>query len=224
MKRGYDMSTVVMRGPATTRLRTGPGTGLEEDTTLDWERMEGWSPDEVEWYLMGPFDGEVPGLVRRIRRILDVSQRGLAALLDVSQSVVARWETGRTSPRAAVLLRLLRMAKVGVELHDRRTGEEVEPMRDDGARDRGGRRFPAHVDLRVTGWWMPREAMWLGTMKPWQDRSRRLRVPGVTYHLRGRKRVLRDVRGTPVDHPSDRQHVAEAIHLDEVREERWRRH
>jgi transcriptional regulator with XRE-family HTH domain len=52
----------------------------------------------------------LPGMIRRVRRILDVSQRGLAALLKVSQSVVARWETGRTSPRARVVEQLLRMA------------------------------------------------------------------------------------------------------------------
>ncbi|RYB93272.1 XRE family transcriptional regulator [Nocardioides oleivorans] len=217
------MSTVVMRGPATTRLRTGPGTGLEEETELDWERMEGWTTDEVEWWLMGPFDGEVPGLVRRIRRILDVSQRGLAALIGVSQSVVARWETGRTSPRAAVLLRLLRMAEVGVELHDVPSGEEVEPMRDDGARDLGGRRFPAHVDLKVTGWWTPKDSLSDGSWPRWTKVSRSRETVRVRYHLKAWKRIFRDVHGTPVDHPSDQQHVAEAHHMDEAREERLRR-
>ena len=54
--------------------------------------MVNWSEAEREWWWMGPFAGQVPGLVRRVRRILDVSQRGLAALLGVSQSVVARWD------------------------------------------------------------------------------------------------------------------------------------
>ena len=108
------------------------------DAEFDWMEMEGWTDEEVEYYLMGPFDGGIPGLVRRIRRILDVSQRGLAAVLEVSQSVVARWETGRTSPRASVLLHLLRLAGLQVKLHNTETGEEVEPMRDDGARDRPG--------------------------------------------------------------------------------------
>ena len=120
---------------------------------------------------MGPFDGEVPGLVRRVRRILDVSQRGLAALLGVSQSQVARWETRRTSPRASVLVEMLRLARLRVRLHDAETGKEVEPMRDDGARDRARRRYPAHVDLRVTGWWMPRDAMMTAQDLRWQARS-----------------------------------------------------
>lgn len=217
------MSTVVMRGPATTRLRTGPGTGLEEDTTLDWERMEGWTTEEVEWWLLGPFDGEIPGLVRRVRRILDVSQRGLAALVGVSQSVVARWETGRTSPRAAVLMRLLRMAKVVTEFHHEDSGQEVEPMRDDGARDRAGRRFPAHADPKVTGWWAPRDSLSDGSWPRWWELSRRREAPAVRYHLTRWKRILRSVHGIPVDHASDQQNLAEAIHLDEVREERRRR-
>lgn len=101
-------------------------------TEKDWAQMDGWTAGEVAWYVMGPFDGEVPGLVRRIRRILDVSQRGLAAALGVSQSVVARWETGRTSPRASVLQRLLGMAGLRTSFHEQESGEVVEPMRDDG--------------------------------------------------------------------------------------------
>ena len=47
---------------------------------VDDDRIdETWTEDEIGWYLMGPFDGKIPGLVRRVRRILDVSQRGLAA-------------------------------------------------------------------------------------------------------------------------------------------------
>jgi transcriptional regulator with XRE-family HTH domain len=110
--------------------RTDEGEQME--TEFDWQQMEGWSAEEVEWYLMGPFDGGIPGTVRRVRRVLDVSQRGLAALLGVSQSVVARWETGRTSPRASVLQHLLRLAGLGSRMTDIETGEEVEPMRDDG--------------------------------------------------------------------------------------------
>lgn len=189
---------------------------------VDPDAMEDWTEAELEDYLIGPFDGGIPGLLRRIRRTLDVSQRGLAALLGISQSQVARWETRRTSPRADVLLELLRLAKLRVSLHDEETGEAVEPMRDDGARDRGRRRYPAHVDLDVTGWWMPRDAMMTGQVPWWRARSRRWWMPSVRYH-RARKHILRNVRGTPVDHPARHQLVAEALHLDEVREERQRR-
>jgi len=191
-------------------------------TRVDPAEMEDWTEAEVEHYLMGPFDGEVPGLVRRVRRILDVSQRGLAALLGVSQSQVARWETRRTSPRACVVVEMLRLARLRVRLHDGATGKEVEPMRDDGARDRARRRYPAHVDLRVTGWWMPRDAMMTAQDLRWQARSRRWQVPAVRYRHRRWRHIFRRVRGMPVDHPARHQLVAEAYHLDELREERRR--
>ena len=187
-------------------------------TTWDFEAT--WTKEEWDWYCMGPIGGEIPGLVRRIRRVLDVSQRGLAALLEVSQSVVARWETGRTSPRARVLQQLLTMAGLRASFHSSESGEEVEPMRNDGGRDRAGRRHPAHVDLRVIGWWAPRDAGSTGDIPWWQQRSRARRDPFVTYrtdpHLR---RVERMVFGTPDDHPSIRQLAAEAEHLDERREQ-----
>lgn len=182
---------------------------------------ETWTEDEIGWYLMGPFDGKIPGLVRRVRRILDVSQRGLAALLEVSQSVVARWETGRVSPRASVLHALLRMARLTVELHDE-DGAEVTPMRDDGGRDQGGRRFPAHVDLTVRGWWVPRRVQsTMADYSLWTHRSRARKNPQVRFRtcpvLRSIERML---YGTPDDHPALLQLVAEAVHLDDVRADR----
>ena len=195
--------------------------GMPMDAEFDWMAMEGWTDEEVEVYLMGPFAGGIPGLVRRIRRTLDVSQRGLAAVLDVSQSVVARWETGRTSPRASVLLHLLKLARLRVKLHSTETGEEVEPMRDDGARDRAGRRYPAHVDLSVTGWWVPRRAHSSADFLSWRQRSRARRDPAIRFHT-SLKLLYRLLDGTPVDHPSLTQLRAEAVHLDEVREQRRR--
>ncbi|MBC2934789.1 helix-turn-helix domain-containing protein [Nocardioides sp. zg-1228] len=195
-------------------------------TTEEWDAECEWTDDEVEWYLMGPFDGGVPGLVRRIRRILDVSQRGLAAMIGVSQSVVARWETGRTSPRVSVMQHLLGLAGLGSTVHDADSGEVVEPMRDDGARDRGGRRYPAHVDLKATGWYVPRGLECTPEPARWRRASRARREPLVLHHTSPYWRWLqRRVFGTPVDHPASRQLAAEAEHLDEVREARqqqWR--
>jgi len=194
---------------------------MDAEVEFDWMAMDGWTAEEVEHYLMGPFDGGIPGLVRRIRRVLDVSQRGLAAVLEVSQSVVARWETGRTSPRATVLLRLLRLAGLRARIQRSDTGEQVEPMRDDGARDRAGRRYPAHVDLSVTGWWCPRAAGSTAGPVWWRARSRSRRAPSIRFHT-SRRHLYRLMYGTPVDHPSMRQLTAEAVHLDEVREQRRR--
>lgn len=194
-------------------------TGARMGEATGWMREVGRSEEELEWYLMGPFDGEIRGLVRRIRRMLDVSQRGLAAILDVSQSVIARWETGRTSPRASVLHELLRLAGLHATFHEDETGEGVEPMRDDGARDRGGRRHPAHVDLTVRGWWCPRGVETTVDLLVWQERSRERRDPAIRFRTSpALRRIDRMLAGTPVDHPALEQLVAEADHLDEVRE------
>lgn len=201
-------------------MDAGIRSGADEGD--DWLDDPGVTDDEVECYLMGPFDGQVPGLVRRIRRILDVSQRGLAALLKVSQSVVARWETGRTSPRVSALVELLRLARLRVNLHDIETGEEARPMRDDGARDRAGRRYPAHVDLTVRGWWYPRGVESTTDIFLWRERSRTRRDPRVRFYTSPAVRFIERITwGTPDDHPSDRQLLAEALHQDEAREG-WR--
>ena len=186
-------------------------------------RASGLSEDELWWHHRGPFEGGVAGLVRRIRRILDVSQRGLAALLGVSQSAVARWETERTSPRVSIVQQMLRLAGLGATLHDRESGEVVEPMRADGARTRTGSRYPAHVDLRVTGWWVPRALRSMTTVDYFTsiDSSRRAGVPRVRYRTCPTARQIeRMVLGTPVDHPARHQLRAEAVHLDEEREAR----
>ena len=181
-----------------------------------------WTDEEWEWYALGPFDGGTPGMVRRVRRILDVSQRGLAAILGVSQSAVARWETGRTSPRVSVLEELLRLAGLRLRVHDQE-GAEVRPMRADGARDRAGRRHPAHVDLRVAGWWVPRGSACSIDFWVWRARSRAERRPAIHYRRSaGVRRLERLAFGTPVDHPALHQLAAEADHLDEAREERRR--
>jgi HTH-type transcriptional regulator/antitoxin HipB len=178
---------------------------------------------ELVWLHMGPFDGGLVGLIRRIRRILDVSQRGLAALLGVSQSAVARWETERTSPRVSVLQRMLSLAGIEVALHEEESGESVEPMRADGARRRNGSRYPAHVDLRVTGWWVPRAVRRMTSIDYFtcQARSRRLGIPSVRYRTGPRaRRIERMILGTPVDHPAFHQLRAEAQHLDDERQAR----
>jgi len=197
--------------------------GTAEVDGSTWDCLANWTQAERDYWFMGPFDGGMPGMVRRIRRILDVSQRGLAALLEVSQSVVARWETGRTSPRASVVERMLRLARLRVTVHDE-DGSEVGPMRADGARTYGGSRFPAHVDLRATGWWVPRRLRAMTSVEAftWRDRSRRLGDPAVRYHVsRFRKEIERELHGTPDDHPASHQLAAEVRFLDE-RREAWR--
>jgi HTH-type transcriptional regulator/antitoxin HipB len=187
-----------------------------------WDCLANWTQAERDYWFMGPFDGGMPGMVRRVRRILDVSQRGLAAILEVSQSVVARWETGRTSPRVSVVERLLQLARLRVTVRDE-DGREVGPMRADGARTHGGSRFPAHVDLRATGWWVPRRLRAMTSVEAytWRDRSRRVGDPAVRYRVSPfRKGIERWLHGIPDDHPALDQFVAEVRFLDEQREER----
>lgn len=180
------------------------------------------TPEEVEWLAMGPRPGGTPGLVRRIRRRLDVSQRGLAALLGISQSVVARWETGRTSPRVCDLERLLELAGLTARVQDDEGGE-VDPMRDDGARDRGGRRFPAHVDLEAQSWWVPPGSERSVEYLAWTRSSRERGVPAVRYHTsRWRRHLGRRLLGTPEDHPALHQLATEVRWRDELHEERGR--
>lgn len=199
------------------------GSALEVERA-SWDCLANWSEAEREYWWMGPFGGGIPGMVRRVRRILDVSQRGLAGLLGVSQSVVARWETGRTSPRAEVVEDLLRRAGLVVRVVDR-DGERVEPMRGDGARTRGGSRFPAHADLRARGWWVPRALRAMTSVEAfgWVDWSRREGVPAIRCRTSPWwKRRERWLYGIPDDHPAMHQFVAEVRFLDEQREDRRR--
>lgn len=189
-----------------------------------WDSMANWMQAERDYWFMGPFDGGLPGMIRRIRRILDVSQRGLATLLKVSQSVVARWETGRTSPRACVVEQLLRMARLRATVHDEQ-GEVVGPMRADGARTHAGSRYPAHVDLRARGWWVPRRLRSMTSVEAFacRDRSRLVGDPAIHYNASPFwKAVERELHGIPDDHPAVHQLAAEVRYLDERREERCR--
>jgi transcriptional regulator with XRE-family HTH domain len=116
-------------------------------------------------------------MLRRIRRTADVSQRELAAMLGVAQSTVGRWEAGETSPDLETAARLARIAGLRLALVDV-DDRVVAPMAEDAVRDRGGRRFPAHLD----GW-----AIGAGE---WRFLHR-----GVFRDL------LRRYDGTPSDHP-----------------------
>ncbi|KRE94793.1 hypothetical protein ASG76_10410 [Nocardioides sp. Soil774] len=196
---------------------------MDDIDAATWDSMANWTEAEREWWWMGPFKGHVPGIVRRVRRILDVSQRGLAEILGVSQSQVARWETARTSPRVAMVLRLLELAGVEVRLTDRDTGAEVAPMREDGARKHGGSRYPAHTDLKAAHWWIPRRLRSMTSVEAYdaRDRSRRRRDPGIRFTLSPhRKGIERWLHGTPDDHPAVHQLAAEVEWCDEQRERR----
>jgi transcriptional regulator with XRE-family HTH domain len=91
----------------------------------------------------GPVD--VAGLLRRIRRTADLSQRELAARLRVSKTAVAAFESGTRTIDVHLLAAAAALAGLRIALLDE-AGAEVRGMRPDCVRDRGGRRFPAHLD------------------------------------------------------------------------------
>ena len=150
----------------------------------------------------------VPGLIRRARRCADLSQRGLAARLGVSQSKVARWETGRVCPSVVDVGRVLSAAGLRLVTLDAEGGS-VTPMSGQAIRDRAGRRFPAHVDPRPQDWWVPDglhlTAMYAGAHR----RSQRLGIPQMRYHRRHWRALVRLAHGEPDDHPTRAQVLAE---------------
>ncbi|NQT86867.1 helix-turn-helix domain-containing protein [bacterium] len=54
-----------------------------------------------------------PGLIKKLRKKLGVTQSQLAALLDSSPSTVAFWEQGRTRPKAATKARIVALRSLG---------------------------------------------------------------------------------------------------------------
>jgi HTH-type transcriptional regulator/antitoxin HipB len=94
------------------------------------------------------------GALRRIRRAADLSQRELAARIGVSKSAVAAAESGRAGLDVRAVARAAAEGGLQLGLVDEH-GSKVTGMADGAVRDRGGRRFPAHLDTRYgdEGWW-----------------------------------------------------------------------
>lgn len=136
---------------------------------------------------MASFD--LPGVLRRIRRTADLSQRELADRLGVSKSAVAAAESGDRDLPAGVLSRAAALADLRLGLLDAK-GREVAVMTDQAVRDLSGRRFPAHLDTWYSDdTWLPNPDRW-DRRQAWYtfDRTRETRD-----YWRGRL-------GTPDDH------------------------
>ncbi len=132
---------------------------------------------------------DLPGLVRRIRRTADVSQRELATRTGVSKSTIAAVEAGSRDLGVTRLAILAEVAGLRLALVDGE-GREVPGMDPDGARDATRRRLPAHLDTRHTDEVADRWAHRPDRQQPWftfgLDRAGR-------DHRRARE-------GTPEDH------------------------
>ena len=122
----------------------------------------------------------VPGLVRRVRRIVGISQRELAVAAEVSRSTVSRIEKGALLPSLPVFERILGVAGLGLVVADE-DGHMVLPMRDrEDALDGAERRYPSHLDTILD----PEPGEW------WGDQYGLARPPE-TFH---RDRHMRDMQ------------------------------
>ncbi|WP_222192633.1 helix-turn-helix domain-containing protein [Modestobacter italicus] len=128
-------------------------------------------------------------MLRRIRRTADLSQRELADALGVAASTVARAETGARDLPARALVRAAQLAGLRVGLVDA-DGREVPGMAASAVRDRVGRRFPAHLDVRHGDehWWHGSERY--SRPQPWYTFDRR----------RQARDEVRRLHGAPADH------------------------
>lgn len=132
---------------------------------------------------------ELCGALRRIRRVADLSQRGLADAAAIPLATLAHAEAGTRDLAVGALARAAAVAGLRLAIVDS-SGGEVEPMSAAAVRDLGGRRFPAHLDTARS------------------DEVRRLDEPRrdrpETSFTFGRDRSARDARrrrtGTPPDH------------------------
>ena len=129
------------------------------------------------------------GVLRRIRRTADLSQRELASAAGLSVSAVAHAEAGTRDLPSRALARTAGLAGLRLALLDAE-GREVPGMDPDGARDATRRRLPAHLDTEHTD----------DVADRWSDRRDR-QQPWFTFGLDRAARDRQRARaGTPDDH------------------------
>lgn len=156
-------------------MNTDPSSGSGDDAP--WAR----EADEREASMpkIGPYPAG--GLVRRARRIADLSQRELARKTGLSPSTVARIETGSLTPSLAVMQHILAVAGLSLVVVDR-SGRVIQPMRDvSDIRDGADRRYPAHLDTILD----PKQGEW------WADQYGLARPPETFYRDRARRDARR---------------------------------
>ncbi len=135
---------------------------------------------------------DVPGYVRRVRRLADLSQRELAARLGLSRAQVGRLETGERDVSVGTLSRILRLAGLRLQVVDA-SGAEVLPVPWDVLRDHADRHFPSHLDVTAPG-----------TTPAHRGADPRKGKPDAKgwYTLRDRRAESRERLGTQPDHPT----------------------
>jgi transcriptional regulator with XRE-family HTH domain len=149
----------------------------EAEGRAEWERRA--EAMEAGQATVGAYP--VPGLLRRARRMADLSQRQLAGRAKVPQSTLARIESGQRTPSLNVFQRLLAAAGLSLVVVDGE-GRVVRPMREsDDTRDGGNRRYPSHLDTILD----PVPGEW------WGDNYGLARPPETFYRDRGRRDAMR---------------------------------
>jgi hypothetical protein len=132
----------------------------------------------------------VAAFLRTLRRIADFSQREMADRCGLPRQAIANMEV---TPELAKVERFelaVRAAGLHLVIVDDE-GTILVPDVEFGPRDRGGRRFPAHLDVRdaADGWWGSMWPMFIGLRPEYTfDRDRRERD-----QLRGHLRVVPDL-------------------------------
>ena len=149
----------------------------EPEGRAEWERRS----DAMEQGQAAAGAYPVPGLLRRARRMADLSQRQLAARAKVPQSTLARIESGQRAPSLKVFQRLLAAAGLSLVVVDSE-GRVVRPMREsDDTRDGGDRRYPSHLDTILD----PLPGEW------WGDNYGLARPPETFYRNRRKRDAMR---------------------------------
>jgi HTH-type transcriptional regulator/antitoxin HipB len=142
---------------------------------------------------------DAAALLRRARRIADLSQRDLAARAGVSRSAVAKAELG-AGTSFAMMLSLFAAAGIKFVPTDQ-WGEAIAPMRNDSLRDAGDRRYPAHLDpASVRSATYDKPWLWRDNLFNRMSRYDRPR-PVVLYELRPQRDWRRRRYFEPYDHP-----------------------
>lgn len=133
----------------------------------------------------GPDRFPFEGIVRRTRRIADMSQRELARAAGTSHTTIGRIESGTLVPAFDLLRRILAVAQLWLVVVDAE-GHVVLPMRDlPDTRDGAERRYPSHLDTILDPesgeWWAdiyglyrPPETFWRS--RAWRDMRRKRSV------------------------------------------------
>jgi transcriptional regulator with XRE-family HTH domain len=148
---------------------------------------------------------ELPAMLRAARHFADLSQRELAARVGISKSYVGDLESGDVSaPSYPLVVRLIEATGLRLQVLDPFALPLVRRPLDD-ARDKGGRHWPGHLDVRPVrsdrDWWYtrfrPGEKPLPAFTAEWRRLQGRKRVRRTKAQREADARARAGVRNTP---------------------------